>query len=61
MSASRKSHENGCRPMWNFKLRLPKVRMRVPLAATRVGPVVSMRWVEKAGKTLTSAPVSMRK
>ena len=37
MSASRKSHENGCQPMWNFKLRLKKVHMRVPLAATRVG------------------------
>ena len=61
MSASRKSHENGCQPMWNFKVRLPKVHMRVPLAATRVGPVVSMQSVEKAGKTLTSAPMSMRK
>ena len=61
MSASRKSHENGCQPMWNFKLRLLKVHMHVPLAATRVGPVVSMRSVENTGKMLTSAPVSMRK
>ena len=35
--------------------------MCVPLAATRVGPVVSMWLVEKAGKMLTSAPISMRK
>ena len=57
-----KDHLKCCAPMCIGTVRVPKVRMELPLAAASAGPPAFERVSKRvAGRTLIWAPVSMRK